>query len=292
MMPRRVGRRSFLLTGGATGTSLALLGAAIGVGAQAPEAGSRSSHQWAMAIDLRKCDGCVTQGKAPQCAEACNAEHFVPAGQQWMRVMEVNDQSGSHFLPRPCMHCENAPCLNVCPVGATYRTGEGVVLVNHERCIGCRMCMAACPYGARSFNWSEPENPPGATFAQYSPESPLPHRKGTVEKCTFCADLLKNGKLPACAEKCPMNAIYMGDLVTDVATNGKEVVKLSRLIAEGNAARLKEDLGTRPRVWYIAGHGQEFGRPGNDAREADKPRTWQEISAGQRDHAKEVASAE
>ncbi len=290
-MPGHVSRRGFLLTGGAAGTSLALLGASVAAGAQTPAAGSGGSHQWAMVIDLRKCDGCVTQDKPPQCAEACNAEHFVPAGQQWMRVMKVEEPGGSHFLPRPCMHCENAPCLNVCPVGATYRTDEGVVLVNHERCIGCRMCMAACPYGARSFNWAEPQNPPGATFAQYSPESPLPHRKGTVEKCTLCAHMLRNGKLPACAEGCPMNAIYLGDLVTDVATNGKEVVKLSRLVAEANGSRLKEDLGTRPRVWYIPGHGQEFGRSSDDPRQAARPSTWQEIAAKHQDHGKETASA-
>lgn len=233
----------------------------------------KKTRQWAMVIDLRKCDGCVSIGKAPQCTEACNAEHFVPEGQEWIRVFEVESEGGKFFLPRPCMQCENAPCLNVCPVGATFRNEEGVILINHERCIGCRLCMAACPYGARSFNWKQPENPPGAQFSEYSPEYPVPHRVGTVEKCMFCAH--RTGKkLPACVEGCPMNAIYFGDLVEDIATNGKEVVQLSAFIAENNAFRLKEELGTRPRVWYIPGHGEEFGRSADDPRSAENPLSW------------------
>ncbi len=276
-VPAHISRRGFLRAGGAVGSGLVLFAAGSAAAAETPPSTSSGARQWAMVVDLRKCEGCVTQGKPPQCAEGCNTEHYVPSGQQWMRVMRVEDDKGSHFLPRPCMHCENAPCLNVCPVGATFRTNEGTVLVNHERCIGCRMCMAACPYGARSFNWAEPENPPGATFAEYSPDNPLPHRRGTVEKCTLCAHTLKDGKLPACASACPMNAIYLGDLVSDRATNGKEVVKLSRFISENNAFRLKEELGTRPRVWYVPGHGQDFGRTSDDPRESEPPRSWEQI---------------
>src|SRR3970040_2251879 len=110
---------------------------------------SRRLRQWAMVIGLRKCEGCAHQDKAPRCTEGCNAEHFVPEGQQWIRVFEVEEPGGgSYFMPRPCMNCENAPCVNVCPVGATFRNPEGVILVDHARCIGCRLCMAACPYGA------------------------------------------------------------------------------------------------------------------------------------------------
>lgn len=278
----RLSRRKLLA--GAAGTLAVAAGPGWLVSGKLPVAKGQEpapgKRQWALAIDLRKCEGCVTQGDAPACTEGCNAAHFVPPGQEWIRVFKMEEPGGgSYFLPRPCMQCENAPCLNVCPVGATYRNPEGVILIDHDRCIGCRMCMAACPYGARSFNWEQPENPAGATFAKYSPEYPVPHRKGTVEKCMLCAHLTSVGKLPACAEECPMNAIYLADLVEDVATNGKEVVQFSRFLSEGNAFRLKEEAGTRPRVWYIPGHGQEFDRHSEDTRESTEPRTWVEQGA-------------
>jgi len=249
-------------------------------------------RQWAMVIDLRKCEGCITTDKAPQCIEGCNAEHFVPKGQEWIRVFEVEGAAGhTSFMPRPCMQCENPPCVNVCPVGATYRTEEGIILINHERCIGCRMCMAACPYGVRSFNWDQPENPPEATFAKYSPEYPVPHRRGTVEKCMLCAHRLEDGKLPACAEACPMYAIYLGDLSEDIATNGKEVVKLGDFLAANSAFRLKEELGTRPRVWYIPGHGQEEGHDINERRHPKPARSWQELAEQDKGPKKEDSGA-
>lgn len=251
-----------------------------------------SGRQWAAVIDLRKCEGCVTIDSPPQCVEGCNREHFVPPGQDWIQVFEVDEETGHpHFFPRICMQCENAPCTNVCPVGATYHNDEGVVLIDHERCIGCRMCMAACPYGVRRFNWDQPPNPAGLTFATYSPEYPLPHRKGTVEKCMLCAHLTKDGKLPACASACPMYAIYLGDLSEDLATNGQEVVKFSRFIADNNAYRLKEDLGTRPRVWYIPGHGQEYGHGVDNTDHMQKPRSWQEQGATYEDTLQHHATA-
>lgn len=239
---------------------------------------SGRTRQWVMVIDLRKCEGCVTTGKPPQCTEACNREHMVPEGQAWIQVLRLEQANGrSYFLPRLCMQCENAPCLRVCPVGATYRTPEGIILIDHRRCIGCRLCMAACPYSARFFNWGDPINPPGATFANYSPEYPVPHRRGTPEKCMLCAHRTHDGKLPACIEGCPMYAIYLGDLVEDVMTNSRDVHKLSRFLAENNAFRLLEDLGTRPRVWYIPGHGQDYGRHSDDERPLQNARPWYEL---------------
>ena len=233
-----------------------------------------------MVIDLRKCEGCVTRDTAPACTEACNLAHFVPKGQEWIRVLEEElEDGGTAFLPRPCMQCENAPCVNVCPVNASYHNDEGVVLVDHEKCIGCRLCMAACPYGARSFNWDQPDNPPGATFASYRPEYPVPHRVGTVEKCMLCAHEVQDGKLPACVSGCPMNALYLGDMVSDVATNGVDVVGLRAFLADNSAYRLKEELGTKPRVWYIAGHGQDYDHQTTDDAELQPARSWQEQEA-------------
>ncbi|MBI2906865.1 MAG: 4Fe-4S dicluster domain-containing protein [Chloroflexi bacterium] len=281
-MEAKVTRRGFVKAVGAAAAGMAVLRAGTEIGlapahAESPHSEGGSRRQWAMVIDLRKCEGCITIGRAPQCTEGCSAAHFVPEGQQWIRVFRMEEGGrGSFFLPRLCNQCENAPCLNVCPVGATYRNPQGIILVDHNRCIGCRMCMSACPYGARSFNWGEPNNPPGATFAQYSPEYPVPHRRGVVEKCMLCAHRVEDGKIPACAQACPMGAIYLGDLVQDIATNGVKVVMLSRFLAENNAFRLKEELGTRPRVWYIHGHGQDFGHQSDDPRGIKEPRPWEQ----------------
>ena len=227
---------------------------------------------WCMVINLKKCEGCVTIDTPPQCTQACITGHFVPKGQQWIEVYEVDlPGGGTYFMPTPCYQCENAPCVNVCPVAATYHDKDGIVLVDHHRCIGCRMCMAACPYQRRFFNWGTPELPPEAAFAEYSPLYPVPAVKGTVIKCMFCAHFLRDGKLPYCVTGCPMKAIYMGDLNEDIASNGVEVVELSKFLDDNNAYRYKEGLGTQPRVWYLPGHGQSFGRKSNDYRQFKNP---------------------
>ncbi|MBI2867442.1 MAG: 4Fe-4S dicluster domain-containing protein [Chloroflexi bacterium] len=248
--------------------------AAAAKGGAASAATQRKVRQWMMVVDLRKCDGCVTIDEPPQCTQGCIQEHFVPDEQKWIQVYQRElSGGGTTFMPAPCYQCENAPCVNVCPVGATYHNEEGIVLINHERCIGCRFCMAACPYQRRFFNWGDPELPPEARFAAYSPEYPVPAIRGTVIKCMFCAHRASAGKLPACVEACPMNALYFGDLEEDVATNGVEVVQLSRFLAENNAFRYKEELGTRPRVWYIPGHGESRDRSAGDSRPL-KPNRW------------------
>ena len=247
-------------------------------GSPAPAAhdNDRKNRSWCMVIDLKKCEGCVTIGTPPQCTQACTQAHYVPKGQQWIQVYEADlPGGGSFFLPVPCFQCENAPCVNVCPVGATYHSEEGIVLIDHGRCIGCRLCMAACPYHRRFFNWGTPELPPEAASAEYSPNYPVPAVRGTVIKCMFCPHFLHDGKLPSCVIGCPMRALYMGDLNENIASNGSEVVELSKFLDENDAFRYKEELGTQPRVFYLPGHGQAFGRKADDPRELKPPEwTW------------------
>ncbi|MDE3111655.1 MAG: 4Fe-4S dicluster domain-containing protein [Chloroflexota bacterium] len=231
-------------------------------------------RRWSMVIDLRKCDGCQSIGKPPQCTEACIQGHFAPEPMEWIQVYEapLAEQAGTQFIPTPCQHCQNAPCVNVCPVGATFATPEGTVLIDQQRCIGCRLCMEACMYDRRFFNWGSPAQPPQSLFMDYSPEHQTPAIRGTVMKCDFCPDMARAGRLPYCAQGCPRGAIYYGDLEEDLATNGSEVVKMSRFLAENNGYRLKEDLGTEPRVHYIPGHGELAGRkPTTTGR---KPTEW------------------
>ena len=220
---------------------------------------------WCMVIDLKKCDGCTGLGIPPQCTQACISGHYVPKGMRWIQVFEPElPGDGSFFLPAPCYHCENAPCVNVCPVAATYHNKDGIVLIDQRRCIGCRFCLAACPYHRRFFNWGTPQLPPEAAFAEYSPERQIPAIKGTAMKCDFCPDMMRGGKLPHCVSACPRKVLYMGDLNEDFASNGAEVVKLSKFLAENDAYQYKEDLGTQPRVWYLPGHGQLFGMKPDD----------------------------
>ncbi len=216
------------------------------VGTDTPE----DAPQWAMVIDLERCDGCK------ECTTACQETHFT-GDQEWIKVFEVQDEAGNTvFLPRPCMQCENAPCLNVCPVGATFRNENGTVLIDHELCIGCRFCMAACPYDARSFNWGSPRTRRGPRSR--STHRSIPSRTARARLTSACSapHSAMNGQLPACASACSMSAIWFGDLKADIATNGLETVQLSWLLSERNAYRLKEELGTRPRVWYLPGHGE------------------------------------
>ena len=212
-----------------------------------------AEHAWCMVIDLRTCDGCKA------CTTACQQRHQLREDQAWIDVYNMPDSSGgTFFMPRPCMMCEDAPCMYVCPVGANIRTDEGLVLVDTDACLGSRACMAACPYEARYFNWTDPLPQKRLPMAG-SPEMPIP-QKGTVGKCVFCADRLPHGELPACVAGCPMGVLYIGDLVRDVAVNGQGTsVVLSQFLKDNDAVRFKEELGTNPRVYYILGHGQSLG---------------------------------
>jgi molybdopterin-containing oxidoreductase family iron-sulfur binding subunit len=242
-------------------------------GADAARTPDGRIRQWVMIIDLRSCDGCQSVGQAPRCTAACIEGHFAPAPMEWIQVFEADlPGGGTMFVPTPCQQCQNAPCVNVCPVGATFSTPEGTVLIDQERCIGCRICMAACPYDRRFFNWGNAPIPPESLLADYSAEHQVPAIRGTVMKCDFCPDMTRTGTLPYCVQGCPQRAIYYGDLEEDLATNGDVVVTASRFLSENQAYRLKEDLGTGPRVYYIAGHGEAVGR---DAFTPDRmPTEW------------------
>lgn len=252
--PVNVTRRRFLLALGATGAAVG--GATIAAQVSAtPADAAEAEHQWAFVIDLRRCDGCE------RCTVGCQKAHYLNKDQTWIKVYKITNPTTrqTRFMPRLCMHCENAPCVKVCPVGATYKNPEGVVLVNQNTCIGCRTCMAACPYEARYFNWTEPLPAPSLA-PQPMPEFPVPQQKGTVGKCILCVHNTEVGKLPVCVEACLMGALWIADLRLDVAANGiGETVKLSKFLKENDAIRFREELGTRPRVWYILGHGQKLG---------------------------------
>ncbi|TAN31280.1 MAG: 4Fe-4S dicluster domain-containing protein [Actinomycetota bacterium] len=256
-----VSRRHFL-------ASLAVMGAAVGIGTQvikspsadaalkattAPATTKAPLPQWTMVMDLRYCNGCNS------CTTACQFTHVLPKDIEWIKVYTMQDANGEqYYLPRLCQMCEDPPCQAVCPVGATFRNDEGIVLIDQNACIGCRTCMAACPYESRYFNSQPTPSVPRQPFPP-SPEWPVPQQMNTVGKCVLCAADLSKGKLPSCAEACGMGAIYLGDLTSDVAVNSRgNVVKLSQFVQENDAVHLKEELGTNPRVWYIPGHGQDY----------------------------------
>ena len=221
--------------------------------APAATAGTEAKHQWCMVIDLRVCNGCK------ECTAACQKAHYLHEDQTWIDVVTMRTAAGEdYYMPRPCMMCEDPPCVPVCPVGANFRTAEGLTLVDQSRCVGTRICMNSCPYQARYFNFSDPVPAPRQPFPQ-EPTWPVPQAKGTVGKCVYCAAMLPSGKVPECVSNCPMGVIYLGDLVSDVAVNGMgQVIKLSQFLSENDAVKFKESYGTHPRVYYIPGHGQNL----------------------------------
>jgi molybdopterin-containing oxidoreductase family iron-sulfur binding subunit len=210
-------------------------------------------HQWCMVIDLRVCNGCK------ECTAACQKAHYLHEDQTWIDVVSMRSADGEdYYMPRPCMMCEDPPCVPVCPVGANFRTAEGLTLVDQSRCVGTRICMNSCPYQARYFNWGDAVPAPRQPFPQ-EPTWPVPQVKGTVGKCVYCAAMLPSGKVPECVSNCPMGVIYLGDMVSDVAVNGLgQVVRLSEFLSQNNAVKFKESYGTHPRVFYVPGRGQNL----------------------------------
>lgn len=212
-----------------------------------------SQRKWAMVIDTRKCVECFS------CTVGCIAENKLPPGVVYRPVLE--EEFGTYpnlakrFTPRPCLHCENAPCVKVCPVEATYHTEDGIVVIDYDRCIGCRYCISACPYGARTFDWGEyhtqgtpilekyeslPSFEYGENRARKKNQSPI----NNTRKCHFCLHRLNEGMLPMCVTTCIGRATYFGD-----QNNPESLV--SKLIGSPNVMRLKEELGTKSKVYYL-----------------------------------------
>lgn len=209
-------------------------------------------RKFVMVIDLAKCTN------ARKCVEACQEGHHLPSDHEYIKVYLLQDsvKSAPYWFPKPCFHCDNPLCVSVCPVGATYKRSDGIVLVDNERCIGCKFCMTGCPYSARIFSWKHHEE--FEKDVEYNPEHSVPWQEGTVSKCVFCADRLKENKLPHCVKACPMGVIYFGDVNEDAVTNGVETVSFSELIKDNSGYRYLENLGTRPSVYYLPPVNRQF----------------------------------
>ena len=238
--PMTEDRREFLKTGavlaGATlAPGLLLYGVADG---RAPEEGASSKVRWGLLIDSLKCgEGCH------DCVTACNTENGLsgntgPQDTQYIRKLDIKDLRTGwvHSLPMMCQHCENPPCVDVCPTGASMKRADGIVLVDRHICIGCRYCMMACPYKARSFV-HEP-------LHDQNPE--VPRGKGCVESCTFCVQRVDRGETPACVEACAAKG-HKAMLFGDVKDPESEI---SKALKAGASVEVRADLGLNTGVRY------------------------------------------
>jgi len=210
--------------------------------------------KFVMVIDLARCKN------VKACQASCNHAHHIEDAQNWIKIYPMRDaeQTAPYWQPTTCMHCDEPPCVKVCPVDATFKRQDGIVLIDSNRCIGCRFCMAACPYSTRVFNWGEPELPKEIADKAYSCETSIPQKKGTVGKCDFCADMTRMGMLPHCVSACPNGVFMFGDINEDSVTNGAETFRFSELNKEKAGNRLKEDLGTKPSVYYLPPVNRNF----------------------------------
>jgi Fe-S-cluster-containing dehydrogenase component len=225
------------------------------IGRQRPDDhGGNADYHWVMVIDLSRCIGC------DYCVWACQATNDTHDDRRWnIRVADETPLGKVFHVTRPCLHCGHAPCVDVCPVAATYKRADGLVVMDYDKCIGCRYCQTACPYGARSFNWdtrtdTNPQVPEWGT-----PEVPRRPR-GVVEKCTFCIHRIDAGlaaglmpgideaATPACVTICPVNARFFGNLNDPQSA-------VARIIHSRSTIRLREDLGTEPNVYYLPPEG-------------------------------------
>lgn len=210
--------------------------------------------KFVMVIDLARCKN------LKRCQAACNHMHHIQDGQNWIKVQKMKESAHTapYWQPTTCMHCDEPPCVKVCPVDATFKRQDGIVLIDSDRCIGCRFCMAACPYSTRVFNWNEPVLPKEIANQPYCAETSVPQKKGTVGKCDFCPDMTRRGELPHCVSACPNGVFFFGDLNEDSVTNGAETFRFSDLMRDKAGYRLMEDLGTRPSVYYLPPVNRNF----------------------------------
>lgn len=222
----------------------------------ASKPGAHATSRWAMVIDVQKFK---TEADYKRIVDACHSIHNVPdIGNSHDEVKWIWTDSFEHTFPEQqeeahmkeslkelpfvllCNHCENPSCVRVCPTKATFKREDGIVMQDMHRCIGCRFCMAACPYGSRSFNWSDPR----PYIKNENPDYPT-RMKGVVEKCTFCVERLAEGLEPACVEA-SKGAMVFGDI-----TDPKSEVR--KVLNEAYTVRRKPELGTGPNVYYVIG---------------------------------------
>ncbi|MDP4224651.1 MAG: 4Fe-4S dicluster domain-containing protein, partial [Bacteroidota bacterium] len=205
--------------------------------------------KWVWVIDLSRCRN------ARKCVAACQAAHHLRPYEYHINVLVMQESVNTppYFMPKPCQHCDNPPCVSVCPVDATFKRQDGPVLIDNERCIGCRFCMAACPYSARIFQWQDPLKAVEDKGLVYNVELNIPQKRGTITKCLMSANRLRDSILPYCVSACPNGVYYFGDENEDAVTNGttKETVSFKELLKKNGAYRLMSELGTNPRVYYL-----------------------------------------
>jgi len=209
------------------------------------------------AFNISKCKGFRS------CVEACINENNLDrrAATQYIRIFEMEDgevnldgadatfqhevpAEGHFYMGTQCFQCADPPCTRVCPVGATWQEPDGITVIDYDWCIGCRYCMAACPYWARRFNWSAPDVPAAEVNPNQHYLGNRARKQGVVEKCTFCIHRTRQGRLPACAEACPTGARVFGNLLDPDS-------EIRWVLANKRVFRLKEELKTEPRFWYF-----------------------------------------